>query len=80
MAYRIGVDVGGSFTDWAVLDDGGALTTLKVFSRPDEPGQEIAARLEGLRDRHGIEAAMIARAAPDLPVVTSSGTWLVIRE
>lgn len=56
MTYRIGVDVGGSFTDWAVLDDSGVLTTLKVFSRPDAPGQEIAAGLEGLRDRHGIQA------------------------
>lgn len=59
MAYRIGVDVGGSFTDWAVLDDSGALTTLKVFSRPDAPGQEIAAGLDGLRDRHGIAASEV---------------------
>ncbi len=39
MAYRVGVDVGGSFTDFAVLDDAtGEISTLKVFSRPDAPG------------------------------------------
>ena len=55
MAYRIGVDVGGSFTDFAVLDEGsGALTTLKVFSRPDEPGAEILAGLERLAAVEGI--------------------------
>lgn len=55
MGYRIGVDVGGSFTDFAVLEEeSGALTTLKVFSRPDEPGAEITAGLERLAARDGI--------------------------
>lgn len=59
MGYRIGVDVGGSFTDWAVLDDNGALTTLKVFSRPDAPGAEIGAGRDGLQARHGITADLV---------------------
>lgn len=55
MGYRIGVDVGGSFTDFAVLDDQtGALTTLKVVSRPDAPGSEIVAGLDRLAADHGI--------------------------
>ncbi|MFT4014769.1 MAG: hydantoinase/oxoprolinase family protein [Paracoccus sp. (in: a-proteobacteria)] len=55
MAYRIGVDVGGSFTDFAVLEEGsGELRTLKVFSRPDAPGAEIVAGLDRLRARDGI--------------------------
>lgn len=60
MGYRIGVDVGGSFTDFAVLDDGtGALTTLKVVSRPDAPGAEIEAGLDRLRAEHGIAPAEV---------------------
>lgn len=61
MGYRIGVDVGGSFTDFAVLDDRtGALTTLKVVSRPDAPGAEIVAGLNRLAADHGITAADVS--------------------
>ncbi len=56
MGLRIGVDIGGSFTDFAVLDeDTRAIRTLKVFSRPDSPGSEVIAGMEGLRNRYGIE-------------------------
>jgi N-methylhydantoinase A len=47
MGYRVGVDIGGSFTDFAVFDEATSqLQSLKVFSRPDEPGAEV---LEGIR-------------------------------
>nr|WP_245445187.1 hydantoinase/oxoprolinase N-terminal domain-containing protein [Rhizobium anhuiense] len=56
MAYRLGVDVGGSFTDFAVLDDRtGKLFTLKVFSRPDPPGEEVLRALDTLKQRDGID-------------------------
>lgn len=56
MGYRVGVDVGGSFTDFAVLnDETGALSTLKVFSRPDAPGEEIMLALDTLKARDGID-------------------------
>jgi N-methylhydantoinase A len=61
MGYRVGVDIGGSFTDFAVFDEATReLKSLKVFSRPDEPGAEV---LEGLRligERHGIPASAIS--------------------
>lgn len=42
MRYRVGVDIGGSFTDFAVLDQQtNQIHTLKVLSRPDQPGSEI---------------------------------------
>ncbi|MDR3517498.1 MAG: hydantoinase/oxoprolinase family protein [Azospirillaceae bacterium] len=56
MAYRIGVDVGGSFTDFAVLNaQTGELATLKVFSRPDAPGEEIRLALDTLKARDGLD-------------------------
>lgn len=56
MTYRIGVDVGGSFTDFAVLDvTTDKLATLKVFSRPDAPGEEIKLALKTLAERDGID-------------------------
>src|SRR5258708_64353 len=55
MSYRVGVDIGGSFTDFALFDETTqTLKTLKVFSRPDEPGAEV---IEGIRlvgERYGI--------------------------
>src|SRR5262245_25403468 len=47
MPYRVGVDIGGSFTDFAFFDEDSKYSkTLKVLSRPDEPGAEV---LEGIR-------------------------------
>lgn len=61
MTYRVGVDVGGSFTDFAVLDAAtNRLATLKVFSRPDAPGEEIMLALRRLRERDGIEPRAIS--------------------
>lgn len=55
MTYRIGVDIGGSFTDFAVLDErDNSIRTLKVLSRPDSPGSEITTGLGQLRDSFGI--------------------------
>lgn len=61
MGYRVGVDIGGSFTDFAIFDEESRkLNSLKVFSRPDEPGAEV---LEGIRligERYGIPASAIS--------------------
>lgn len=56
MGLRIGVDIGGSFTDFAVLDDEqGTLRTLKVFSRPDSPGSEVLHGMKELAERYAID-------------------------
>ena len=61
MGYRVGVDIGGSFTDFAILDDRtGEVRALKVFSRPDQPGAEVLAGLAGIEARHGIAPGQIS--------------------
>ena len=60
MGYRIGVDIGGSFTDFAVLDeDSRSLSCLKVFSRPDAPGEEVLEGMKGLAERFGVSAEAV---------------------
>jgi N-methylhydantoinase A len=55
MGYRVGVDIGGSFTDFAVFDEQTkTLRSLKVFSRPDQPGAEVIEGLKGLAERYGV--------------------------
>jgi N-methylhydantoinase A/oxoprolinase/acetone carboxylase beta subunit len=43
---RIGVDAGGTFTDFVVLHDDGRLETFKIRSNPRDPAQVILAGLE----------------------------------
>src|SRR4249920_3606575 len=49
---RIGVDAGGTFTDFVVLHDNGRLETFKLRSNPRSPAKVI---LEGLRRAGGRE-------------------------
>ena len=44
--YRIGIDVGGTFTDLVAIDEGGRTTLAKVPSTPDDPSLGV---LDGLR-------------------------------
>ena len=55
MGYRVGVDIGGTFTDFCAFDEAsGELHTLKVFSTPQTPGQEVIAGITGLSERYGV--------------------------
>ena len=55
MGYRVGVDIGGTFTDFCALDEAtGRIRTLKVLSTPDQPGSEVMTGLAELERRYGI--------------------------
>ena len=55
MGFRLGVDIGGTFTDFCAFDEQtGALHTLKVRSRPEAPGEEIVTGLAELKTRYEI--------------------------
>ncbi len=61
MGYRVGVDIGGSFTDFAVLDESdNSIRSLKVFSRPDEPGAEVLHGVRMLEERYGVRPEAIS--------------------
>ncbi|MCC7281105.1 MAG: hydantoinase/oxoprolinase family protein [Acetobacteraceae bacterium] len=60
MAWRIGVDIGGTFIDFCAMEESeGTLHTLKVLTTPDEPGRELADGLSLLRERHGLDEAQV---------------------
>ncbi|MEX2647798.1 MAG: hydantoinase/oxoprolinase family protein [Alphaproteobacteria bacterium] len=57
--YRLGIDIGGTFTDLQVLDETtGRVVTLKTPSTP-EPEEGVAVGLMALAERHGIRASDI---------------------
>ncbi len=47
MAYKVGIDVGGTFTDFLLMDEGGNPGVFKVLSTPEDPS---AAVLKGLEE------------------------------
>jgi N-methylhydantoinase A len=51
--YRVGIDIGGTFTDAAFVDEeSGAISVVKVLTTPVNPGGGFIAALErGLRER-----------------------------
>ncbi|NKE45382.1 hydantoinase/oxoprolinase family protein [Roseomonas frigidaquae] len=61
MRYRLGVDIGGTFADFCVLNEAtGEVSTLKVLSTPATPGQEVIDGLRGVQSRFGIAPADLA--------------------
>jgi N-methylhydantoinase A len=53
MAYRLGVDIGGTFTDLVIQSETGRIHTLKVPSTPDDPSQAVLNAI-GLAAAEGI--------------------------
>ncbi|WP_372619800.1 hydantoinase/oxoprolinase family protein [Falsiroseomonas sp.] len=61
MGWRIGVDIGGTFADFAALDEAsGTLATLKVLTTPAEPGRDVADGLARLAAQ-GVDLASVVR-------------------
>ena len=61
MAWRIGVDSGGTFTDICLFNDQtGQFATWKVSSTPDDPSRGIADGIEQALTRVGATAASVA--------------------
>jgi N-methylhydantoinase A len=60
--YRIGIDVGGTFTDLVAVDDQGQATLAKAASTPSDQSQGVMAGLERLAEALGLDrASMLAQ-------------------
>src|SRR5579862_3346857 len=59
--YRIGVDVGGTFTDLVLVDDGGQVFSAKVPSCPDDPSVGVLSGLEELAATIGLGRSELLR-------------------
>lgn len=58
--YRLGIDIGGTFTDLALVDEAtGRMISFKTPSVPHDPAQAILNGVIELRDKHGIDPAGI---------------------
>ena len=58
--YRLGIDAGGTFTDFVIADKaGGAIKLFKALSTPDDPKRAIANGLKLIADDLGMSAEEI---------------------
>ncbi|NQW08359.1 MAG: hydantoinase/oxoprolinase family protein [Alphaproteobacteria bacterium] len=73
MGWLIGVDVGGTFTDFYAIDRAtGAIAIHKTPSTPANPADAILAGLDVLSTTHGIPAGAIERLAHGTTVATNT--------
>ena len=72
-SYRVGVDIGGTFTDLIVVEERtGAFTVGKVLTTPDDPSQAIEAVLAEALERASIAPAEIAQIVHGTTLVTNA--------
>jgi N-methylhydantoinase A len=53
VGYLIGVDIGGTFTDCAVVDDAGGVTVGKALTTPSDPSEGFFASIDVAAERLG---------------------------
>lgn len=73
MAWRIGIDIGGTFTDVALVEEaGGRIGIAKVLTTPHDFGQAV---IEGIRQgmvQHGVDPADVTLLSHATTVVTNA--------
>ena len=72
MAYNVAVDVGGTFTDVLVFNEGtGELTDTKVLSTTEDPSQGVVTGIERVCEKVGISFADLRLLFHGTTVVTN---------
>jgi len=69
---RLGIDVGGTFTDLIALDPAGGLAVRKVLSTPPDFSEGVLSALDALIEEGGLVPADIADVAHGTTVATNA--------
>jgi N-methylhydantoinase A len=70
--YRIGIDVGGTFTDFVVTDERSGETVFhKLPSTPHDPSEAIASGIEALLQMRGIDPGDVSHIGHGTTVATN---------
>ena len=78
MSVVLGIDTGGTFTDFVLVDeDRGAITTAKVPSTPGDPAAAISAGLARLEGVERVERLIIGTTVATNAVLQRRGPTIV---
>ncbi|KAG0776771.1 hypothetical protein G6F22_012339 [Rhizopus arrhizus] len=70
--YRIGIDVGGTFTDFTMIDeDAGVVHFHKVPSTPHDPSEAIATGIGQMLADHGVPPSQVSHVGHGTTVATN---------
>ncbi len=73
MAYRVGIDVGGTFTDLALYDEQGVRLRLgKTPTTPEDPSEAVLSGLDDLLAREGIAASDLTEVGHATTIATNA--------
>ncbi len=71
--YRIGVDIGGTFTDFVMQDvETGRLTNEKVLTTPADPSQAVMQGIRMLMKAHGVAPAEVSQVIHGTTLVANA--------
>src|SRR5215469_13125338 len=73
-SYRIGIDVGGTFTDAVCVDSAGGVTLAKAASIPGDPSIGVLDAVQALADRLGIDIRALLAATSQIVHGTTVAT------
>jgi predicted NBD/HSP70 family sugar kinase len=71
-ALRIGVDIGGTFTDLCVLDESGVVAVGKVLTTHDEPARAVESVLVDTLREAGLSTVDVERFVHGITLVTNA--------
>ena len=73
MAHRLGIDIGGTFTDFALVDETtGELSVHKQLTTPRDPSEAVLTGLATMLDQTGVPIAEIASVSHGTTLVTNA--------
>ncbi|GAA5050134.1 N-methylhydantoinase A [Thermocatellispora tengchongensis] len=72
MSRRLGIDVGGTFTDVVVIDDDGRVLVEKVPSTPDNQAGGVLDGVRAVRRTHGVDPGALSMFAHGSTVATNA--------
>jgi N-methylhydantoinase A len=70
--FRVGTDIGGTFTDIVFSGSGGTVLTKKLLSTPDDYGRAIAQGIKEVLTKEGIRPSCIEEVVHGTTIVTNT--------